>query len=330
MRTFSFCLALCSIALFAACEGKKSNSPTEGGKQLLRVGHFPNITHAQAVIGHELSMEGKGWFEERLGSGVKIDWYVYNAGPSAMEAIFTDSIDVTYVGPGPMLNAFTKAKGAEVRLVAGSAVGGAALVTSGNSGLTKPEDFRGKKIATPQFGNTQDIACRVWLRQHGFKVTQLGGDVQIIPTENADQLNLLQQGSINAVWTVEPWVSRAELEGNGKIFLEEKDAITTVLTSSVKALNEKSELVARFVKAHTELTDWIKQHPDEAKARFLAGMKSITKRDLSPALVDHAWPRLNFTTQVDQAAIQKLVTDSQSVDFLTGVPDLAKLMATPK
>src|SRR4051794_28808294 len=132
MRTFSLCLALCSIALFAACEGKKSNSPAEGGKQLLRVGHFPNITHAQAVIAHELSIEGKGWFEERLGSGVKIDWYVYNAGPSAMEAIFTDSIDVTYVGTGPMLNAFTKAKGAEVRLVAGSAVGGAALVTSGN------------------------------------------------------------------------------------------------------------------------------------------------------------------------------------------------------
>src|SRR4051794_24467000 len=129
MKSFALCFALCALALFSACNGKKSEAEVEANKHLLRVGHFPNITHAQAVIAHELTNQGKGWFEERLGKDVKIDWYVYNAGPSAMEAIFTDSIDVTYVGTGPMLNAFTRAKGAEVRLVAGSAVGGAALVT---------------------------------------------------------------------------------------------------------------------------------------------------------------------------------------------------------
>src|SRR3982751_2303978 len=146
MRTFSLCFALCSIALFAACEGKKSNPSAEGGKTVLRVGHFPNITHAQGIIAHQLSKQGKGWFEERLGPDVEIQWFIYNAGPSAMEAIFTDSIDLTYVGTGPMLNAFTKAKGAEVRLLAGAAVGGAALVVPGDGRISKPEDFRGKKI----------------------------------------------------------------------------------------------------------------------------------------------------------------------------------------
>src|SRR6187399_111488 len=130
---------------------------------VLRVGHFPNITHAQGLVAHNLSRQGKGWFEERLGPETKIEWFVYNAGPSAMEAIFAKSIDLTYVGPGPALNAYTKSNGAEVRLIAGAANGGAALVVQPDQNLKAPGDFRGKKIGTPQLGNTQDISCRAWL-----------------------------------------------------------------------------------------------------------------------------------------------------------------------
>lgn len=201
---------------------------------VLRVGHFPNITHAQALVAHNLSRQGKGWFEERLGVGTKIEWFVYNAGPSAMEAIFAGSIDLTYVGPGPALNAYTKANGAEIRLIAGAANGGAALVVQPDQNLKAPADFRGKKIATPQLGNTQDISCRAWLTSGGLKITQLGGDAQVLPTQNPDQLALFQQKKIDAVWTVEPWVSRLERESGGKILVEEKDVATTVLVSSVK------------------------------------------------------------------------------------------------
>ncbi len=151
-----------------------------GRNAVLRVGHFPNITHAQALVAHNLSRQGKGWFEERLGPGTKIEWFVYNAGPSAMEAVFADSIDLTYVGPGPALNAYTKSNGAEVRLIAGAANGGAALVVQPDQNLKAPADFRGKKIATPQLGNTQDIACRAWLMAGGLKITQLGGDAQVL------------------------------------------------------------------------------------------------------------------------------------------------------
>src|SRR4051812_26075888 len=149
MKALSIFLVFLCAGL-AGCDSKKDAGA--GGAMVLRVGHFPNITHAQAVIANELTRQGKGWFEERL-PGVKIEWFTYNAGPSAMEGIFTDSIDLTYVGTGPLLNAYTKAKGTEIRVVAGSAVGGAALVVHGDSTLAKPDDFRGKKIATPQLGN---------------------------------------------------------------------------------------------------------------------------------------------------------------------------------
>src|SRR3954447_3482023 len=213
---------------------------------VLRVGHFPNITHAQGLVAHNLTRQGKGWFEERLGPGTKIEWFGYNAGPSAMEAIFAQSIDLTYVGPGPALNAYTKSNGAEVRLIAGAANGGAALVVQPDQNLKAAADFRGKKIATPQLGNTQDISCRAWLAAGGLKITQLGGAAQVLPTQNPDQLPLFQQKKLAGVWTVEPWVTRLEREAGAKILVDERDVATTVLVSSAKFLREKRELAKKF------------------------------------------------------------------------------------
>jgi NitT/TauT family transport system substrate-binding protein len=165
-------------------------------KTTIRFGHFPNITHAQGVIAHALSRQGKGWFEQRLGPNVEIQWFTYNAGPSAMEAIFAGSLDVTYVGPGPALNAYFKSNGEEIRVISGAANAGAALVVKADSPIKAPADFRGKKIATPQLGNTQDISCRAWLKAQGFNVTQTGGDVTVIPTANPDQLGLFQMAEL--------------------------------------------------------------------------------------------------------------------------------------
>src|SRR6059058_5415449 len=240
------------------------------GETKIRVGHFPNITHAQGVVAHALSRQGKGWFEQRLGPGTKIEWFVYNAGPSMMEAVFANSIDLTYVGPGPALNAYTKSKGEEIRLIAGAANGGAGLVVQPDENLKAAADFRGKKIATPQLGNTQDISCRAWLTAGGLKITQLGGDAQVIPTQNPDQLGLFKAKKIDGVWTVEPWLTRLEQEASGKVIVEEKDAATTVLVSRVKFLNEQRDLAKKFVQAHAELTDWIEKNPEEAQALIKA------------------------------------------------------------
>src|SRR6059058_4936052 len=246
-------------------------------KTVIRFGHFPNITHAQGVIAHALTRQGKGWFEERLGPNVEIQWFTYNAGPSAMEAIFAGSLDLTYVGQGPALNAHFKANGAEIRILAGAANAGAALVIKPDGVIKTAADFRGKKIATPQLGNTQDISCRAWLKAQGFKVTQIGGDVTVLPTNNPDQLALLQNGGVDAVWTVEPWVTRLEREAKARVFLEDKDVITTWLVSSSKFLNGQRDLVKKIVAANAELTDWMQKNTDEAQKLLIAELKEETR-----------------------------------------------------
>src|SRR5438128_7788299 len=258
MKTIALIAAVGALALFLP-RGRGEE------KTVIRFGHFPNITHAQGVIAHALTRQSKGWFEQRLGPSVEIQWFTYNAGPSAMEAIFAGSLDLTYVGQGPALNAHFKSNGEEIRVISGAANGGAALVIKANSPIRAPADFRGKKIATPQLGNTQDISCRAWLKAQGFNVTQTGGDVIVVPTNNPDQLALFQKGSVDAVWTVEPWVTRLERDAKARVFLEDKDIITTWLASSVKFLRDRRDLAKKIADANVELTKWIQQNQTEAQ-----------------------------------------------------------------
>jgi len=304
------------------------NAPVQA-ESTVRFGHFPNVTHVQALVAHHLSRQGKGWFEERLGPGVKIDWYIYNAGPSAMEAVFANSIDVTYVGPSPAINAYAKSNGAEVRIVAGAANGGAALVVQPDSGIKTGADFRGKRIATPQLGNTQDVACRAWLSAQGLKITQLGGDAQVLPTPNPDQLLLFSQKKLDAVWTVEPWVSRLEREAGGVVFLEEKDSVTTVLVSSVKFQKEQGELLRKLIAAHKELTQWIKDHPQEAQAMVVEELSAETRSKISPDLIAAAWKRIELTNAVSMENLQTFVENAQKAGFLKKVPSLDALVLKP-
>src|SRR5438105_1863682 len=299
------------------------------GETKIRVGHFPNITHAQGVIAHALSRQGKGWFERRLGADTKIEWFVYNAGPSAMEAIFAKSIDLSYVGAGPALNAYTKSKGEEIRLLAGAANGGAGLVVQPDQNLNAPADFRGKKIATPQLGNTQDISCRAWLTEGGLKITQLGGDAQVLPTQNPDQLGLFRSKKIDAVWTVEPWLSRLEQEASGKVIVEEKEVATTILVSRVTFLNEQRELVRKFAQAHAELTDWIVKNPDEAQRLIKAELLEETKSDMAPQIIATAWKRIVFTSETPRASVEKFMQNSVKAGFIKSAPDLSKLFEQP-
>src|SRR6476646_10422466 len=298
-------------------------------KVVIRFGHFPNITHAQGVIAHALSRQGKGWFEERLGPEVEIQWFTYNAGPSAMEAMFAGSLDLTYVGQGPALNAHFKSNGQEVRVIAGAANAGAALVVKADSPIKTAADFRGKKIATPQFGNTQDISCRAWLKAQGFKITQTGGDVTVLPTANPDQLPLFQNGGVDAVWTVEPWVTRLERDGKGRVFLDDKDTITTWLVSSVKFLRDRREFAKKIADANVELTKRIQQNQAEAQYLLITELKAETRADFAPDGVAQAWNRIQFTSEVSRDLIAKSVQDGKDAGFLKGATDTSKLVETP-
>lgn len=297
------------------------------GKVTIRVGYFPNVTHAQGVIGAASSREGRGWFEQRLGPDVEVHWFAFNAGPSAMEALFAGSIDLTYVGPNPALNGYIRSRGEEVRVLAGAAQGGAALVVPADGRIRAPADFKGRRLATPQLGNTQDVAARAWLKRHGFRVTLTGGDVAVVPAPNPDQLALFQAGKVDGVWTVEPWVSRLELEAGGKVLVEQPDAVTTVLVASANFLRAQPELAKRFVAAHRELTIWIGHHPEEARAQVRGALTTETRRELSAALVASAWSRLRFSDEVTQAQFEALVLEAQSVNFLRDALPLDRLFS---
>jgi len=320
---------LAVAALLASAAACGDGGAPADGKTVVRVGHFPNVTHAQGLVAHNLSRAGKGWFEERLGPDVRVEWFVYNAGPSAMEALLAGSLDLTYVGPSPAINAHVKSKGTDIRVVAGAARGGAALVVQGDGRITKPADFKGKKVATPQLGNTQDVACRAWLAQNGFKVTQTGGDVLVLPTQNPDQLALFQTGDLDAVWTVEPWVSRLEREAGGKVFLDEPDTVTTVLVASAKFLETQPELAKKFVKAHEELTKWIVEKPEEAHRTLRAELVEETHKDMPAELLTQCWPRLRFDTSLDASAFESFVKAAQSAGFLPDAGDLSRLVQVP-
>jgi NitT/TauT family transport system substrate-binding protein len=294
----------------------------------LRVGHFPNITHVQALVAHNLTRQGKGWFEERL-PGVKIEWFVYNAGPSDIEAMFAKTIELAYVGPNPALNGYVKSLGEEVRVVAGAAEGGSALVVPKDSALGAAADFRGKKIATPQLGNTQDVAARAWLVAGGLRITLTGGDAQVIPTANPDQLLLFKQKLVDAVWTVEPWVSRLEMEADGKVLVQDSSAITTLLVARADVLASQRELVRKFVAAHLELTDWIKNNPEEAQRIAKEELLAETRTQMPAELIARAWKRIVPTGEVSPEALKTLVAGAQSAGFLREAPDLARLIEKP-
>ncbi len=293
---------------------------------VVRVGYFPNVTHAQAVIGSQGTREGRGWFEERLGPGVEVRWFAFNAGPSAMEAMFAGSIDLAYVGPNPALNAYIRSKGEEVRILAGAAEGGAALVVREGAGIATGADFRGRRVATPQLGNTQDVAARAHFRAQGFRITPTGGDVLVVPTPNAEQLTLFQAGRIDAAWTVEPWVTRLVLEGGGRILIEQRDALTTLLVASARFLRTRPELAERFRAAHVELTSWVRAHPAEAKETVRKGLGAEMRREISAELVGQAWSRLVFTSELRAESLERLVRDAQQVGFLRDAIPLDRLL----
>ncbi len=318
-------LLLVAISLFGSAT-KASADPTQ---TKVRVGHFSNITHAQGVIGH-----ANHWFEDNLSPNAEVDWKIFNAGPSAIEALFAGKLDIAYIGPSPAINAYVKSEGEAVRIVSGSSSGGAALVIRSDSGITKPEDFHGRKVASPQLGNTQDVSLRSWLDKQGLKLKEVGGDVQVIPVSNADHVTLFLKKEIDASWTVEPWVSILEQTAGGKVFLDEaslwKDGryATTVVLVRAKFLEEHPALVKRFLETHVKITNWIRSNPEEAKVVFKKEIEKETGKPLSQELLDRAWNRVEFTTDPLPSTVRAQALAAYHAGFLKKDPDLKFLYDT--
>ncbi len=312
-------------ASLTACGKKEGPLVNASGKPIIRFGHFPNITHVHGLIAHQLSRQGKGWFESRL--DVEIEWTgTFNAGPAATEQIFANRLDVSYIGPSPTLTGYERSKGKEIRILAGAANGGSALIVRADSGITKPEDFRGKKIASPQLGNTQDVQVRAWLGDNGMKVTQQGtGDTFVVPTQNSNLIDLFTTGGLDAAWTAEPWVARLEVETGAKIFLEDKDTNVTLLIARAAWLKEQKDLAKKLVAAHKELTAWILANPDEAKKLVKAELEAL-KFPAKDEILNRAFARVFVTDVISRESLDKMVKSAQKSGFYSDIPPLDDLL----
>ena len=321
-KLLSCLLLTMALLIVAGCNQEDPDS------KVIRMGGFPNVTHVQALVARNMSRHGEGWFERYL-PGYSIEWYTYNAGPTAMEALFGRTADLTYVGPSPALNAYAVSAGREVRILAGAVNGGAALMVAPGSSIKAPADFKGRSIATPQLGNTQDVSCRAWLARNGLTCTLEGaGDCRVAPTPNSMQLQLMKQGDIDACWTVEPWVSRLESMAGARILVQEPDVVTTVLVGRVGWLKHHPQEAATLIRAHQELTQWIIDHPEEAQARVVEELTLLTQAPMEPELVRSAWNRLKLTTEIDLPGLKQFVQDAQAAGLLDRVPPLDGMIYT--
>ena len=310
-----------------AIAGSLLGSLVAPAQNVIRVGAFPNITHAQAMVG-----KANGWFQRALGPKARIEWKGFKAGPSAMEALFAGAIDMTYIGPNPAISGYVRSNGEALRIVAGATSGGAALVVRNDAGIQKPEDFHGKKVASPQMGNTQDVALRAWLKAHGMRATHQGGDVQVIPLANPDQLTLFVKKELDAAWAPEPWATRLIREGNGRLFLDERTLwpngqfISAHLVVRTQFLKDHLDLVKEWIRAHVELTDWINGHLPEAKKLLNLQLAKETGKALPDAVLEEAFGRLQVTYDPLQSSLMNAAQFAFDAGFLgREMPDLSRL-----
>jgi NitT/TauT family transport system substrate-binding protein len=292
--------------------------------QPLRLGCFPNLTHAQALLGRR-----NGSFEKA--AGVPIEWTFFNAGPSAVEALFARAIDAAYLGPNPAINGHIKAAGESFVIMAGAASGGAALVVRGDARIEQDSDFHGRTVATPQLGNTQDVAARLWFTSRGFETKDRGGDLTLIALSNPDQLLMFQRKEIDAAWTIEPWVSRLEQEAGARVYLDEGRLWpdgrypTAVLVVRRAFLAERPEVVRGLLAAHVDATrELMADAQGQAEALSLE-IRRVTQTALPLPIVRSALRRLAFTWDPLLPALAKAANDAWRIGFLSGRPSLAAI-----
>ncbi len=329
-------LTVLAVAILAAGLSGCGNATQPGGNAnaaaapqatTVRLGYFANITHAQALIGLQ-----RGEFQKRLGDNIKIDTKVFNAGPSAVEALFAGEIDLTYIGPSPALNAHIKSNGKAVRIVAGGAANGVAIIVRKDAKIGKMEELAGKKIATPQFGNTQDVSARHYLlKTLNAKLKESGGDTEILTIANADQINLFRQGQIDAAWAPEPWGARLVHETGGVLLAEEKDMwpdkrfTTAVVLASAGFLEKNPELVEKFLRAHSDVTAWINANRPEAATLTNGELQKLVGKALKPEVLTDAFLRVEFTTDPLKASVVRFAEWSKELGFAKEVPDVEGL-----
>lgn len=304
-----------------------NNNGLNSQSRTLRIGYFPNLNHAQAVIG----LQQDGDFQKILNTnsnnttkGVRVESFVFNAGPSAIEALFGGQIDVAYVGPNPAINGYLASNGQGLRVISGAASGGASFVIRNDSGIKSVNDLGGKKFASPQLGNTQDVSLRKYLVDNGFNTVDNGGNVTVVPVTPADILTLMLKNEIDGAWVPEPWATRLVKEANARIFVDERELwspdgkfVTANIIARTDYLNENPDIVKQFLQAHINKTIWINENKDqEVITAFNGALKKITGKTIPDDEIRDALTRLEFTFDPVEESLFKIADNAYELGYL--------------
>ncbi|MGB8200567.1 MAG: ABC transporter substrate-binding protein [Pseudonocardiaceae bacterium] len=322
VRALATLIAVWTLVLAAGCGGSANSiAAAPGPAPSLRLGYFANITHAAAIIG-----VNHGFLARELGA-TRLQTQIFDAGPTAVEALFSGNLDAAYIGPSPAINAFARSGGTAIRIIAGATSGGAQLVV--RQGINTARDLRGKTLASPELGNTQDVALRAWLTKQGLRNSiQGGGDVTITPTKNADTLQLFRSGKLDGAWVPEPWASRLVLEAGAKVLVDERDLWpdgqfgTTLLIVRTEFLQRYPQTVEALLRGHVEAVQWATQHPVEAKTVVNNGINALTGTPLRPEVLDRAWQNLTVTDDPIAASLQRSAANAVTAGVATQQIDL--------
>jgi NitT/TauT family transport system substrate-binding protein len=337
LRRAGVALAVLSLAWgLAACgsgDDAAGASSSSGVADELRLGYFANVTHAAALIGVQ-----QGFVADELGADTTLTTQVFNAGPDEVEALFAGGLDAAYIGPSPTINAYGQSDGDAIRIISGAASGGAQLVV--REGINSAADLKGTTLASPQLGNTQDVALRTWLTDQGLENSvDGGGDVTIAPTANSDILTLFQSGDLDGAWVPEPYASTLVLNEGGHVLVNEKDLwpggqfVTTHLIVRTEFLEQYPQTVDALLRADVESVQFATTDPAGAKAAVNAGLEAAGGKQLAAPVLDRAWSELTVTYDPIASALAqsaengvKAGTTEKKVD-LDGIYDLAPLNA---
>jgi NitT/TauT family transport system substrate-binding protein len=295
-----------------------SNNISDATSNSLRIGYFPNLNHAQAVIGLN-SGDFKKTFSK---DGITVQSTVFNAGPTLIEALFANQIDVAYVGPNPAINGYVVSGGKDLKIISGASSGGAVFVVRNDSGITSPKDFAGKKFASPQLGNTQDIALRSYLIKNGYKTTENGGNVTVTPISNPDILTLFLKKQLDGAWVPEPWGARLVKEANGRIFLDERSLwpdgkfVTANIVVRTDYLRSNPETIKRLLTLNINETLWINNHKNIAVQVFDTDLKKLTGKAIPEDELRQAFSRIDLTYDPIKESLFKSAYYAYKLGFL--------------
>jgi len=307
----------------------------------LRLGYFPNVNHAQAIIGlkngdFQKIIEGNNTNQGKI----KINEFVFSAGPSAIEALFGGQIDAAYVGPNPAISGYIASGGEGLRIVSGVASGGSVFIIRNDAGIESAKDLGGKKFASPQLGNTQDISLRKYLINNGFNTVENGGNVTVAAIKPADILTLMLKKEIDGAWVPEPWGARLVNEANGKIFVDERDLwppkgqfVTANIIVRTDYLKENPDVIEKLLEAHVNETLWIDarlnsldngttQENNNSKIMevvnaFNNGLKQITGKTIPDNELEESLKRMDFTYDPLKQSLYKIGEDANSLGFIS-------------